>query len=161
MGTQLLGHSAQHDPMMLGPFVKHDPMMLNHVAQQRQAQMDTQLLGPFVKHNSIMLGLDGYLTVRSLCQDPMIMGLGAQERWAQLKHDSLKLGPASTRTQHWQAQSSEHDSFLLGIVVSRTRQRWTQSYKHDPLKLGPASTMTQQSPPTRSIWNSGDPKKTR
>jgi hypothetical protein len=28
MGTQLLGHSAKHDPMILGHSVKHDPMML-------------------------------------------------------------------------------------------------------------------------------------
>jgi hypothetical protein len=49
MGTQLLGHSAKHDPMMPGPFVKHDPMMLGPAAHQSWDQMDPQVLGLSVK----------------------------------------------------------------------------------------------------------------
>jgi len=35
----------------------------------------------------------------ALLPDPMIVGLGAQQRWVRLKHDPLNLGPASTKTQ--------------------------------------------------------------
>jgi hypothetical protein len=74
MCTQLLGHSVKHDLMMLGS-VKHDPMMLGLVTQQCWAQMDTQLLGPFAKHDPMMLGPDGYLALRSFCQDPSLLSV--------------------------------------------------------------------------------------
>jgi hypothetical protein len=37
IGTQLLGHSVKHDPMILDPFVKHDLIMLGLGAQQTPA----------------------------------------------------------------------------------------------------------------------------
>ena len=52
----------------------------------------------------------GYPADGSLCQgpsllgvallpDPMMVGLGAQQRWVRLKHDPLNLDPASTKSQ--------------------------------------------------------------